>query len=55
MQERALFDGGVRAATSGRRAARGVVRDIFGEGMLRADVGHADIGGFTGFGESVVA
>lgn len=49
MQERALFDGGVRAAAPSRRAGRGMVRDVFGEGVLGADVGHADIGGFAGF------
>lgn len=29
--------------------------DIFGEGMLRADVGYSDVGGFAGFRERVVA
>lgn len=31
------------------------MRDIFGEGVLGADVGDAGFGGFARFGEGVVA
>lgn len=30
------------------------MRDVFGEGVLGADVGHADIRSFTGFREGIV-
>ena len=32
-----------------------MVRDVFGERVLGADLGDADVGGFAGFGEGVVA
>lgn len=32
----------------------GQMRDVFGDGMAGADVGDADVGGFTGFAEGVV-
>ena len=30
------------------------MRDVFGQRVLRADSGHADIGGFAGFAERIV-
>lgn len=46
---------GAGAAWAPRIRLRGVVRDVLGERVLRADIGDADVGGFAGFGERVVA
>lgn len=48
-----VFGRAGRGATGDRGA--GYVRDVFGERVLRTDVGYTDVGSFAGFGESVVA
>lgn len=45
----------VAAAVGSVRTGRGQMWDILGERVFRADRGDADVGGFAGFGESIVA
>lgn len=54
----ARYGPGARVAVTIGRAigtGRGQVRDIFGERMLRADVGDAAFRCFAGFGKRIVA
>ena len=45
----------VAAAVGSVWTGRGQMWDVLGERVLRADGGDADVGGFAGFGEGIVA
>ena len=44
-----------RSRIVGAGRGGGQVRDVLGDGMLGTDVGDADVGGFAGFAQGIIA
>lgn len=44
-----------RSGIVGAGRGGGQMRDVLGDGMLGTDVGDADVGGFTGFAQGIIA